>query len=204
DRRADRTGAPALGTTPGRGASARCAGRDRAAPGCEAGAHGPGAAPAAGDRGRSRRDGSDCGAHAGHSHGRPRAARGAASQTRATIAPAGAGSARDRSRRAEDGGQRLGDSPGIGVRAAAWLCLAACLSCQYMPPQLERPFRKPGVRLVDFPEKVGIEFNCASQKLPWFKLETLEVWPKRLEAGKELGHRLTYVLCTDGPTDVVT
>jgi hypothetical protein len=90
------------------------------------------------------------------------------------------------------------------MRAVAWLCAVACLSCQYMPAQLERPFRKPGVRLVDFPEKVGVEFNCASQKLPWFKLETLEVWPKRLEPGKELGHRLTYVLCTDGPTDVVT
>jgi hypothetical protein len=25
-----------------------------------------------------------------------------------------------------------------------------------------------------------------------------------LEAGKELGHRLVYVLCTEGPTDVVT
>ena len=73
-----------------------------------------------------------------------------------------------------------------------------------MPAPLERPFRSPGVRLVDFPEKVGLEFNCASQKLPWFKLETLEIWPKRLVAGKELGHRLTYVLCTPGPTDVVT
>jgi len=90
------------------------------------------------------------------------------------------------------------------MRAAALLCAAACLSCQYMPAPLERPFRTPGVRLVDFPEKVGLEFNCASQKLPWFKLETLEVWPKRLEAGKELGHRITYVLCTEGPTDVVT
>jgi hypothetical protein len=73
-----------------------------------------------------------------------------------------------------------------------------------MPGAVERPFRKPGVRLVDFPEKVGAEFNCASQKLPWFKLETLEVWPKRLEAGKSLGYRMGYVLCTDGPTDVVT
>jgi len=97
----------------------------------------------------------------------------------------------------------LGD-PARVARALAGLCLAACLSCQYLPPALERPFRKPGVQLVDFPEKVGVEFNCASQKLPWFKLETLEVWPKRIDAGKELGHRMVYVLCTDGPTDVVT
>jgi len=73
-----------------------------------------------------------------------------------------------------------------------------------MPAALERPFRKPGVRLVDFPEQVNEEFNCSSQKLPWFKLESLEVWPKRLDAGTDLGHRMIYVLCTDGPTDVVT
>jgi len=94
----------------------------------------------------------------------------------------------------------LGDSQRLGA-------LLACVlfaSCAYLPGPVERPFRKPGVRLVDFPEKVGVEFNCASQKLPWFKLETLEVWPKRLEAGKELGYRVGYVLCTDGPTDVVT
>ena len=83
------------------------------------------------------------------------------------------------------------------------LALGAC-SCAYLPGALERPFRKPGVRLVDFPEKVGVEFNCASQKLPWFKLEQLEVWPKRLTAGNELGYRLVYVLCSDGPTDVVS
>jgi len=73
-----------------------------------------------------------------------------------------------------------------------------------MPAALERPFRKPGVRLVDFPEQVNEEFNCSSQKLPWFKLESLEVWPKRLDAGTDLGHRMIYVHCTDGPTDVVT
>ena len=73
-----------------------------------------------------------------------------------------------------------------------------------MPEPLERPFRKPGVRLEEFPEQVSAEYNCSGQKLPWFKLEKLEVWPKRLEAGKELGHRLVYSLCTQNPTAVVT
>jgi hypothetical protein len=96
----------------------------------------------------------------------------------------------------------LGHSQRLSALALAFVL--ACCSCAYVPGPLERPFRKPGVHLEDFPEKVGKEFNCASQKLPWFKLETLEVWPKRLEAGEVLGHRVTYVLCTDGPTDVVT
>jgi hypothetical protein len=69
---------------------------------------------------------------------------------------------------------------------------------------MERAFRKPGERLSDFPEQVSAEYNCANQKLPWFKLEKFEVWPKRLEAGGELGHRLVYSLCTVNPTAVVT
>jgi hypothetical protein len=73
-----------------------------------------------------------------------------------------------------------------------------------MPEPIERPFRKPGVRLEQFPEDVSSEYNCASQKLPWFKLEKLEIWPKHLQAGEELGHRLVYSLCTAKPTAVVT
>jgi len=98
----------------------------------------------------------------------------------------------------------LGHPQRLSARALALAVALGCSACAYLPAALERPFRKPGVHLVDFPEQVAAEFNCASQKLPWFKLETLEVWPKRLEAGKELGHRLTYALCTEGPTDVVT
>jgi len=98
----------------------------------------------------------------------------------------------------------LGDPQAIAGRALALALAALVAACAYMPEAIERPFRKPGVHLVDFPEKVNEEFNCSSQKLPWFKLETLEVWPKRLDAGTDLGHRMTYVLCTDGPTDVVT
>jgi hypothetical protein len=73
-----------------------------------------------------------------------------------------------------------------------------------MPESMERPFRKPGTRMADFPEQVSAEYDCANQKLPWFKLEKLEVWPKRIEAGQDLGQRLVYVLCTANPTAVVT
>ncbi|HXZ84829.1 MAG TPA: hypothetical protein VEI82_05010 [Myxococcota bacterium] len=98
----------------------------------------------------------------------------------------------------------MGDPQAIAARALALALAALGIACAYLPAAIERPFRKPGVHLVDFPEKVNEEFNCASQKLPWFKLETLEVWPKRIAAGQDLGHRMTYVLCTEGPTDVVT
>jgi len=86
-----------------------------------------------------------------------------------------------------------------GLLVAVW-----CAACASLPTALERPFRKPGQQLSDFPEAVADEFHCSEQKLPWFKLEKFEIWPKRVKAGGELGHRMVYVLCTARPTDVVT
>ena len=91
--------------------------------------------------------------------------------------------------------------PQAVVRLVVALCCAACAS---LPTAVERPFRKPGQVLADFPEAVAEEFRCGEQKLPWFKLEKFEVWPKRVKPGDELGHRMVYVLCTARPTDVVT
>jgi hypothetical protein len=96
----------------------------------------------------------------------------------------------------------MGDS-----KALAALLLAACCasaSCAYLPAPIDQYFRKPGVQLGEFPEKVADQYQCQNQKLPWFKLEKLEVWPKRLRPGEELGHRLVYALCMNGATDVVT
>jgi hypothetical protein len=97
----------------------------------------------------------------------------------------------------------VGDSKAL--RGCVPLALALCLTaCASLPSPLDRPFREPGQKLEDFPEVVAQEFGCAKQKLPWFKLEQLEVWPKRVEAGGQLGHRMVYVLCTGRPSDVVT
>ena len=89
--------------------------------------------------------------------------------------------------------------------ALAAIGLALVLSaCAFLPAPLDRPFRAPGQKLSDFPESVSAEFSCAKQKLPWFKIEELEVWPRRVAAGGQLGHRMVYVLCTGKPSDVVT
>ena len=98
----------------------------------------------------------------------------------------------------------MGNSKALAALALATLCAAGGAGCAYLPESVERPFRKPGERLAEFPEQVSAEYNCANQKLPWFKLEKLEIWPKHLEAGQELGHRLVYSLCTANPTAVVT
>jgi hypothetical protein len=94
----------------------------------------------------------------------------------------------------------MGDSKAL----AALVLAASCLSCAYLPAPVDQYFRKPGVQLGEVPEKVAEQYQCQNQKLPWFKLEKLEVWPKRLHAGEELGHRLVYALCMDGATDVVS
>lgn len=86
----------------------------------------------------------------------------------------------------------------------ALLLALACAACASLPAPLDRPFRTPGQKLEDFPEEVAAEFLCAEQKLPWFKLERVEVWPKRVRPGGEVGHRMVYALCTTAPTEVVT
>jgi hypothetical protein len=92
-----------------------------------------------------------------------------------------------------------------GAKTLAGLALALGLTaCASLPSPLDRPFRAPGQKLKHFPESVAAEFSCAKQKLPWFKIEELEVWPRRVQAGQQLGHRMVYVLCTGGPSDVVT
>ncbi len=84
------------------------------------------------------------------------------------------------------------------------LVALSCAACASLPAPLDRPFRAPGQKLADFPESVAEEFLCAEQTLPWFKLEKVEIWPKRVRPGGEVGHRMVYVLCTAGPTEVVT
>jgi hypothetical protein len=98
----------------------------------------------------------------------------------------------------------VGHSKALAALALALVCAIGSGGCAYMPESLERPFRKPGTRLVDFPEQVSAEYDCGNQKMPWFKLEKLEVWPKRIEAGQDLGQRLVYSLCAANPTAVVT
>ncbi len=64
--------------------------------------------------------------------------------------------------------------------------------------------RGPGERLEDFPEKVWKQKKCDKQELPYFEIEKLELWPRRLEPGQQFRQRLIYTLCPTRPTGVVT
>ena len=87
----------------------------------------------------------------------------------------------------------------------ALACLAlGTASCAGVMNWLDRPFRSPGERLKDFPESVWNEYTCDEQELPFFEIERLELYPRRLKPGEQFGHRLVYVLCPERTTGVVT
>lgn len=95
----------------------------------------------------------------------------------------------------------MGDSHKVAaVFLAAMLATAGCAS---VTNYLDRPFREPGERLKTFPEKVWSEYDCDRQKLPYFEIERLELFPKRITPGGQLKHRMVYVLCPSRPTGVV-
>jgi hypothetical protein len=91
---------------------------------------------------------------------------------------------------------------GRGALRASLAAVALLIACASLPSPLT-PLPRAWPSSGTF-RNVAAEFGCAKQKLPWFKLEELEVWPKRVQAGGQLGHRMVYVLCTGQPSDVVT
>ncbi len=82
----------------------------------------------------------------------------------------------------------------IGLFALGLLCACALIT----------PVREPGERLEDFPETVWKQKKCDKQELPYFEIEKLELWPRRLGPGEQFRQRLVYTLCPTRPTGVVT
>jgi hypothetical protein len=96
---------------------------------------------------------------------------------------------------------------GVGRRRgplAVALLLALLTSCASTRWWLQRSLRSPGEELVDFPEAVWQEYDCGSQKRPFFMIERNELVPPEVRTGGEFNHRLVYVMCPVNPTEVVT
>ena len=81
----------------------------------------------------------------------------------------------------------------------AAVCLSAMLGCA----TIQLTLRQPGERLVDFPEPVAVEYDCAKRRLPFLKVEESELIPARLRPGGELNHRFVYVMCPSRATEVI-
>jgi hypothetical protein len=86
------------------------------------------------------------------------------------------------------------------------LCAALLLApgCAGLRWSLQKTLRAPGERLETFPELVWQEYDCASQKRPFFVIEKNELVPPRVKAGGEFNHRMVYVMCPREPTAVVS
>ena len=84
------------------------------------------------------------------------------------------------------------------------LALALATGCAGTRWWLQKSLRSPGESLADLPEAVWQEYDCGSQKRPFFIIERNELVPPRVRSGGEFNHRLVYVMCPVNPTEVVT
>ena len=82
--------------------------------------------------------------------------------------------------------------------------LSLALGCASTRWAVQKSLRQPGESLEDFPEAVWEEYDCASQRRPFFVIEKNELLPPRLDAGGEFNHRFVYAMCPVGPTEVVS
>jgi hypothetical protein len=94
----------------------------------------------------------------------------------------------------------LGHSKVIAV-CTALLLATGCASLRW---SVTKSLRKPGERLETFPEEVWEEYDCDTQKRPFFIIEENELVPPRVKAGGEFNHRMVYVMCPVRPTGVVS
>jgi hypothetical protein len=77
------------------------------------------------------------------------------------------------------------------------------LGCASVAGSLRKSFREPGEHFEAFPEEVWKEYECEGRKLPFFKLERIELLPRKLRAGDEFNHRIVYALCPEHSSEVL-
>jgi hypothetical protein len=83
---------------------------------------------------------------------------------------------------------------------AVALIVSGCASVRW---GIQKSLRDPGERLETFPEVVWEEYDCETQKRPFFSMEKNELVPRRLKAGKAFNHRMVYVMCPQKATEVI-
>ncbi len=82
--------------------------------------------------------------------------------------------------------------------------LLLAMGCASMRWSLQKSLRDPGERLESFPEEVWEEYDCDTQKRPFFIIEKNELVPPRVKVGGDFNHRMIYVMCPVRPTGVVS
>lgn len=83
------------------------------------------------------------------------------------------------------------------------LVLALAAGCAGVRWSLQKTFREPGEEIDAFPEAVWEEYDCETQKRPFFIIEENQLVPPKVKPGGEFNHRMVYVMCPRRPTEVV-
>jgi hypothetical protein len=96
--------------------------------------------------------------------------------------------------------------PGQGpwARLAGIALLLLVSGCASFLGTVQKSLRSPGERFQAFPEEVWQEYDCDNRELPYFRIEKVQLVPRKLRAGDEFNHRIVYALCPAAPTAVVS
>lgn len=89
-------------------------------------------------------------------------------------------------------------------RAALVALVLVAFGCANVAGNVRKSFREPGEHFEAFPEEVWKKYECEGRKLPFFKIERLELVPRKLHAGDEFNHRFVYALCPEHSSEVLT
>lgn len=86
---------------------------------------------------------------------------------------------------------------------ASLLIALLSLGCASLRWSIQKALRDEGIENQSFPEQVWEEYDCETQRRPFFILEKNELVPPKVKPGGEFNHRMVYVMCPLRATAVV-
>ena len=79
--------------------------------------------------------------------------------------------------------------PKVIAAGLACLFMSGCASVHGLRWEVQKSLRSPGEEMKAFPDAVWLEYDCESQKRPFFVIEENELIPPRVKAGGDFNHR---------------
>jgi len=86
---------------------------------------------------------------------------------------------------------------------ASLLIALIATGCAGVRGSIQKTLRKEGIENMSFPEVVWEEYDCDSQRRPFFVVEENEIVPTKIKPGGEFNHRMVYAMCPVRRTAVV-
>jgi hypothetical protein len=83
------------------------------------------------------------------------------------------------------------------------LIAALTLGCASVRWSVQKALREEGTQNKSFPELVWEEYDCDTQRRPFFVVEENELVPPKVQPGGEFNHRMVYAMCPEESTAVV-